>query len=142
MQNFKNHSRYNIAHHFIIMPLTGALLAWPFVRFAQDKETLANTLFHALLALTLLLVSLVSRSYALKNQDRIIRAEMRQRYFELSAKSFSTMEKQLELKQIIALRFAGNGELLELIDRTIREKLAPKDIKSAIQDWQSDNNRV
>jgi hypothetical protein len=90
----------------------------------------------------LLLISLAARIYGLKNQDRIIRMEMRQRYFELTGQRFVEKEKQLRLSQIIALRFASDEELLELMDRAISEKLTGKQIKSAIRNWQADHRRV
>jgi hypothetical protein len=44
--------------------------------------------------------------------------------------------------QIIALRFASGRELIPLMDRAIGEKLSPRQIKKAIQDWQGDTLRV
>ena len=95
-----------------------------------------------LASLALAAIALIARSYALKNQDRIIRLEMRQRYFHLTGSTFTEKEKQLKLSQIIALRFAGDQELLPLIKRAISEKLSPTEIKKAISDWVSDENRV
>lgn len=80
--------------------------------------------------------------YALKNQNRIIRLEMRLRYFQLSGKPFLHLEKKLKTKQLIALRFAGSKELIPLIDRAIQENLSPGEIKRAIKDWQGDYMRV
>jgi hypothetical protein len=85
---------------------------------------------------------MITRVYALKNQDRIIRLEMRQRYFELTGKSFNEKEKQLRLGQIIALRFASNEELLPLIEKSISENLTKKEIKLAVKDWQADTHRI
>jgi hypothetical protein len=48
----------------------------------------------------------------------------------------------LKQGQIIALRFAGDNEILTLIDRAISEKLSSKEIKLAITDWQADEKRV
>ena len=85
---------------------------------------------------------MVGRIYATKNQDRIIRLEMRQRYFEMTGKSFAEKENQLRLGQIIALRFASDEELLNLMEKAIAEKLKSKEIKQAIRNWQADTNRV
>jgi hypothetical protein len=67
---------------------------------------------------------------------------MRQRYFELTGESFSKKEKQLKLGQILALRFASNDELLNLIEKAINENLSKKEIKLAVKDWQGDYLRV
>lgn len=67
---------------------------------------------------------------------------MRQRYFHLTGTPFSAKESRLTLAQIIALRFAGDDEILALIDKSIRENTAPKEIKKSIKNWTPDYNRV
>ena len=142
MQNYKNHTRLNSAHHFVLTPLTVLFFVWSIV-FAFDTTVDLKLRLIAIIAATaLLLASFIARSYGIKNQDRIIRLEMRQRYFEMTGTSFSAKEKQLKLSQIIALRFAGDEELLPLMERAIAEKLSSKEIKLAITDWQADYHRV
>lgn len=145
MQNFKNHSRYYPLHHFFITPLTMIYLIWTLTNLGSAirvGEGVSMQIYHLIGAVILLLLPLLSRIYALKNQDRTIRLEMRQRYFELTGKSFQAVEKNLRLSQIIALRFAPNDELLPLMERAIAEKLPSKEIKKSIQNWQEDNRRV
>jgi len=98
--------------------------------------------YHLIGAIILFLLPLLARIYGLKNQDRIIRMEMRQRYFELTGQSFKDKEKRLRLSQIIALRFASDGELLPLMEKAIKEKLRAKKIKQMIKNWQEDSRRV
>jgi hypothetical protein len=93
-------------------------------------------------AVILVIIPIVMRVYALKNQNRIIRLEMRQRYLELANKPFNGVEKKLRLSQIKALRFAGDEELLPLIDKSIKENLKSKYIKQSIKNWQEDKHRV
>lgn len=142
MQNYKNHRRLNPVHHFILTPITLVIFVWSIINAFQDDQSLAHKIYFTLTATILLILGLLSRSYGLRNQDRIIRIEMRLRYFELTGTSFSTKEKQLRLGQIIALRFASDDELLGLMDRTIGENLSGTDIKKAIKNWQVDNMRV
>lgn len=68
--------------------------------------------------------------------------EIRQRYFHLTGMPFYPKENQLKLGQIIALRFAGNDEFLELMEKAILNKLSPKEIKLQVKDWQGDYRRV
>jgi hypothetical protein len=82
------------------------------------------------------------RSYALKLQNRIILNEMRNRYFHLTGKTFDEKERELKLGQIIALRFASDAELLNLMDRAIAENLSSKEIKQQIKNWKGDYLRV
>ncbi|MFC0262861.1 DUF6526 family protein [Fontibacter flavus] len=145
MQNFKNHARYYPLHHFVITPLTLVYLIWSLTNLGEAiriGEGISMEIYHLIGAIILILLPLLSRIYALKNQDRIIRLEMRQRYFELTGKSFQETEKNLRLSQIIALRFAAIEELLPLMDRAVTEKLSAKEIKQSIQNWQEDKRRV
>ncbi len=142
MQNYKNHSRLNPVHHFILTPITAVIFVWSIINVFQDDQSLAHKIYFTLTAVILLILGLLARSYGLRNQDRIIRVEMRLRYFELTGTSFSSKEKQLRLGQIIALRFAGDEELIGLMDRAISENLSGTAIKKAIQNWQGDTLRV
>jgi hypothetical protein len=49
---------------------------------------------------------------------------------------------ELTPKQIVALRFASDDELGELLDRAIREKLPPREIKRAVKQWRPDHLRT
>ena len=142
MQNFKNHSRLYPLHHFVLTPLTAGLSIWAFVTIFTTDGALMQSVFNFILAFSLALAVLISRIYALKNQDRVIRLEMRVRYFELTGKSFSSKESKLKLSQIIALRFANDNELLPLLDKAISEKMSAKQIKEAITNWNPDYRRV
>lgn len=145
MQNYQNHTRYFPLHHFIITPLSLIYFIWTCVISFQAIQLGNYSSMHVyqmIGAVIILILPLLARIYALKNQDRIIRLEMRQRYFELTGKSFKEMERKLRLSQIIALRFAGDEELIPLMQKTIEEGLSPKTIKQSINDWQEDSRRV
>lgn len=85
---------------------------------------------------------MMRQHYALGNQDRIIRLEFRLRYFQLTGKSFDTLEEKLRFSQIVALRFASDDELIILIQKTIDENLSSKDIKKSVKNWKADHMRV
>jgi hypothetical protein len=44
--------------------------------------------------------------------------------------------------QLIALRFASDGELTGLVEKALSEKLSRADIKKAIHTWRADYWRV
>jgi hypothetical protein len=48
----------------------------------------------------------------------------------------------LRPKQIVALRFASDGELPALVERAARENLTPDQIKRDVKRWRADNLRT
>ncbi|SMP01868.1 hypothetical protein SAMN06265367_10149 [Algoriphagus winogradskyi] len=118
-------------------------LGWTIFRIDfNSHQSASDSLYFILLGLIIFLISYLPRIYAIKNQNRIIRMEMRQRYFQLTGKAFYEKENKLSPSQIIALRFAGDDELLALIDKTIQENTTPKEIKKSVSNWQADHHRV
>jgi hypothetical protein len=77
--------------------------------------------------------------YALKVQDRVIRAEENFRHFLLTGKP---LDSRIKMRQIIALRFASDEELPVLAQRAIQENLSEKEIKKAIINWRADYKRI
>jgi hypothetical protein len=49
---------------------------------------------------------------------------------------------RLSLPQLIALRFASDEELPDLMGRALDERLTPDQIKRAVRDWQGDYLRT
>jgi hypothetical protein len=94
------------------------------------------------MAIIIFLSFMTRQHYGLKNQDRIIRIEMRYRYFVVTGERFELLESKLNNNQIIALRFAGDEELKDLVNKTMAENLTPKVIKQSIQNWQADHWRL
>ena len=92
-----------------------------------------------LIAVIFVFIAWYARGFALKAQDRAIRAEEGLRYFIMTGKTFPS---ELKMNQIIALRFASDTEYLALLDRAIKEGLSNKEIKLAIQNWKADYHRV
>lgn len=142
-QNYSNHARYYPLHHFVITPLTLVFLGWTVNKMDfSTQESISESSYQLIGALVLFLLPLLARLYALKLQNRLILNEMRIRYFHLTGESFGKREDNLTLGQIIALRFAGDNELLNLMDKAQGQKLSAKDIKKSIQHWKGDYIRV
>ena len=115
-----------------IIALAGAwLFEWP-------------TLLPGAVSLSLGVATLVgmSRTYVTKLQDRIIMLEMKVRCAEVLPAGQDARLAELGPKQIVALRFASDEELGELLERAIREKLPPVEIKRAIKRWRPDPHRT
>ena len=80
-----------------------------------------------------------TRAFALKAQDRAIKAEENFRHYLLTGK---TLNSKLTMRQIIGLRFASDEEYVELAERAVKENLSEKDIKKSIKNWKPDLYRV
>jgi len=98
-----------------------------------------NSVALALLGIAVLVGITVTRIFATKLQDRIIRVEMLIRLRDLGR---AADIPRLTMPQIVALRFASDAELPALVDRTISENLTADAIKRAVADWQADLIRV
>ena len=88
------------------------------------------------------LVIFVARDYAKKNQDRIIRSELRLRYFQLTQKRLDEIENEFAFPQLLALRFASDDEFLKLIESPETRKRKPVEIKKQITRWNADWMRI
>jgi hypothetical protein len=87
-------------------------------------------------------VGWISRRYIVRLQDRIIMLEMKVRAAELLPAGQDAQLAKLSKQQIVALRFASDEELGELLDRAVRNNMAPKDIKAAVKNWRADHYRT
>jgi hypothetical protein len=139
-QNFSNHARLVPLYHLVTFAAMLILLAGTVYLLITNKEnSLLLPLLILLLVLTVISISLHCRSFALKAQDRAIRAEENLRYFILTGKR---LNQSLNIRQVIALRFADDQEFPELAERAARENLPPKTIKKEIRNWRPDYHRA
>jgi hypothetical protein len=139
-QNFRNHSRYIILWTFITPLILLAILGGSIVNLIlADAHTHYSAALILLISVVLIITYWYARAFALRAQDRAIRAEENFRHFILSGKP---LDSRLRLSQIIALRFAPDDEFPELAKKAVEEKLQSKEIKTAIQKWKADHHRV
>nr|WP_315258457.1 DUF6526 family protein [uncultured Flavobacterium sp.] len=141
-QSFKNHIRYYTPHHFIYYPIIMTLLAFSVYFVFTSKDQLIWTFISAIFIALFFLAFMMRQHYALTLQNRIVRLELRYRYFSLTGKRLENFEHRLNDDQLFALRFAPDDELKELIERTLFQNLSGTEIKKAIQHWKGDYSRV
>jgi hypothetical protein len=139
-QNFKNHVRFDPMFHGFLAPVALILLgASVYALVRQPDWWGAVRLLGVLWAIVLMFKT---RLYALKVQDRVIRLEERLRLAQLLPESTRSRIAGLSERQLIALRFASDGEVAGLVQQTLDGKWDQKQIKQAIKNWRADTFRV
>jgi hypothetical protein len=142
MQSFENHVRIDPVFHRILVPLLFVTFVGACVNFAQslgDHQRIYSASLILVLSLCLMVATFLARIFALKAQDRAIRAEENLRHYVLTGK---LLDPRLTVRQVVALRFASDGEFVDLAARAVEKSLPPKEIKRAIKSWRADEYRV
>jgi hypothetical protein len=139
-QNYKNHKQIVYSYYLLTgLPIL-VLIAISIASINMHSETAKHWgLMFLLVGYILLTILFKSRGFALKAQDRAIRAEESLRHFILSGKP---IDNRLTLSQIIALRFASDDEVLSLSRRAVAENMNSDQIKKEIKNWRADTYRV
>jgi hypothetical protein len=140
-QYYQNHRKRVPLYTYVTGLALVALFIGSINNLRQSWEGEAFYSASLLVLVTLILWSLFihTRRFALKAQDRAIRAEENLRFYVLTGK---LPDPRLHPKQIIALRFASDEELADLAEKTLAEHLSPDSIKRSIQQWRADHYRV
>ena len=142
-QNLKNHARLYPPFHFFVLPML--LLNFIFsiyVTIRHWPDHWALHLWWIVMSIVFFVMAGVSRGFALRVQDRIIRLEERLRLRALLPAEERAHIDELTIKQLIALRFASDEELPALVHKTLTQNLEPKAIKQSIVNWRGDYHRV
>jgi hypothetical protein len=142
-QNYFNHIRYYIPHHFVFYPVVlscAGVSAW--LIFQKEGDELIWLAITGLFLLLAALSFMLRQHYALNNQNRIVRLEVYYRYFASTGKRLDTLQKPLSFSQLAALRFASDEEFVALADRAIQEGLSSDEIKRSIKNWKPDYMRA
>jgi hypothetical protein len=142
-QNYNNHKRYYAPHHFVFYGLILLLAVGAFRAGFTHREHHFLWVFMGIVVLLIGALSFMLRQhYALTLQDRIILLEVRYRYFTLTGERLELLEDKLRKSQLLALRFASDEELPELVKRAIAEDLSGDQIRKAVKSWRADHQRV
>jgi hypothetical protein len=137
-QSYKKHTRFLPPFHFFVMPvlLVNVLNE---LRYLYQEGLTRHHLFQAVLGAALVMGALMARVQALTVQDRVIRLEMRLRLRGLLPPDLHPSIEMLTHRQLVALRFASDAEMADLVREVLTGKLSTsKDIKSKIRSWQAD----
>jgi hypothetical protein len=141
-QNFANHGRFVPLYHFFVLPVLVINLGMQIYWWIRSGFIPAH-IMPALVAAALLLGMLYARLFALAVQDRLIRLEERVRYERVLPEELRWRADELTVNQFVALRFACDDELPQLMRKVLDEKLTErKAIKRLIKTWRPDYLRA
>jgi hypothetical protein len=141
-QDYKNHRQYVFGFHIITYLLIIVCFIGSIINLSNSFTNHSNLYSASLIVVMNIVIGLLAvyaRRFALKAQDRAIRAEQNLRHLAITGKLH---DPALSTGQIIALRFAGDEEYLELAKKAVAERLTNDQIKRAIRHWKADLNRV
>jgi hypothetical protein len=137
VQSYQRHTRWVPPFHFFVLPvllinvLNAARHLW--------MDPTRHFLWELVFALALLAFASSARAMALTVQDRVIRLEMRLRLRGILPPDLQPNIDTLTRRQLVALRFAGDAEMAELVREVLTGKLSStKEIKMRIKNWQAD----
>ena len=140
-QNYKNHGRVVPAFHGGVFLALLVNLVWSFYRLIGGFT--GDRIVNAVLAVGLLVMAGSLRVQILTVQDRVIRLEMRHRLRDVLPAELFAQAARLPVKQLVALRFASDAELPELVRDVIGGGVpSGKAIKMRIRHWQADHLRA
>jgi hypothetical protein len=141
-QSYKNHAKFVPMFHgvlfaLIVIAFLGSLVN--LYRHIGDDHGRTTVVLFVIITFSMFLLSFFARIFAMKVPDRAIRAEENFRHFVLTGKP---LDHRLNIKQIVGLRFASDGEFADLARKAADEGLSMDDIKKSVKHWRPDYDRA
>lgn len=141
-QTFASHARYVPAYHFVLFFILLLNLGYAGMHVWRHART-PQAWVYAVLAVGLMMLYWYARTFATTVQNRVIRLEETLRMERLLPADLKPRIGELALGQIIALRFASDAELPDLVRKVLDERIADKKvIKALVKDWRADHLRA
>jgi hypothetical protein len=140
-QTYATHTRWHAWYHFVLVPvftINGIVALW-----IAGRARTALSFWNAVVALALIGMSILLRTYGLRNQDRIIRLEERVRLATVLPPDLRARVNELHMGDLLALRFCPDEELPDVTRRILGGELKGRDaIKRAVKNWRPDYHRL
>lgn len=136
-QSYENHRRYFPLYHYVALPivvLNVVFVLAELLRLPTLRETWA-----LVFAIGVAAGFVACRASILTVQDRVIGLEMRLRLAAVLPPELRIRIPELRIRQLVALRFAGDTELPTLVQRCLVGELrTPDEVKREIREWRPD----
>jgi len=140
-QTHANHVRLHPPFHFFLIPCALLLLILTIVNVVRHPDLLASWILLLIGVMSPIAILLI-RTNPLRAQDRLIRLEERLRLASLLNEPLRSRIVDLTEPQLVALRFASDGEVPGLVEKALKDNMKPADIKKAVVVWRADLFRV
>jgi len=140
-QSYANHRRVFPLYHLFALPILLVNVVVMMV-FTVRHPTFWN-LWLVVVALGLVGGMVANRASTLIVQNRVIGLEMRLRLATVLPVELCQRIPELHLKQLVGLRYAGDDELVGLVERCLRGELVTADaVKREVRHWRPDYVRA
>jgi len=140
-QSFATHRRIIPLYHVVLFAVFLVNAIWSIVQLVRSPSW--STVIGCAVALALLGLHYYAREFALTVQDRVIRLEMRLRLREVLPADLKGRVQELDRDQLVALRFASDAELPDLVREVLTNDIRRRDdIKRRIKKWEADDLRA
>ena len=140
-QSYDNHQKFVPAFHYVATPLLLVYVIYSV--YVVVTAFSLDSVMGLLLAIAVMIVAFLARTFALGVQDRVIRLEERLRLHEVLPPDQKHDVDELSTGQLIALRFASDGEVAALVATVRAEGIEDrKEIKKRVTNWRADHQRV
>ena len=140
-QTYANHKRLFPLFHYVALPILLANVVIAVAHAIQRPSPFNGWLVVVSIGLVAGMVA--NRASTLMVQNRVIGLEMRLRLATSLSPELRARIPELHMRHLVGLRFAGDAELPELVERCLRGELMTVDaVKRAIKDWRPDYLRA
>jgi hypothetical protein len=144
VQVYATHRRWDPWYHFFaasVVSISFFAALWIFIKSLSGGFSVWAA-WNVVAWAAAIVLTLRVRVYPLKVQDRIIRLEERLRLAALLDEPLKARIGELDVQQLVGLRFASDAEVAGLVKLALDEKLSGEEIKKRIKTWRPDTFRV
>jgi hypothetical protein len=140
-QSYANHRRVFPLYHLFVLPVLITHVIVTMV--ASVRHPSFWNLWLVVVALGLVAGMVANRASTLIVQNRVIGLEMRLRLATILPVELCQRIPELHIKQLVGLRYAGDDELVGLVERCLRGELVTADaVKREVRHWRPDYVRA